>query len=87
MPVRTLAELFQRAVHDHGPRTAVRYHRDEAWHPITYGQLGRLVEEAALGLHRAGVDPGQPVVVAATSGPQARWRPRAASSTRRPSCP
>jgi long-chain acyl-CoA synthetase len=71
MPVRTLAELFQRAVHDHGPRTAIRYHRDEAWHPITYGQLGRLVEEAALGLHRAGVDPGQPVVVAATSGPQA----------------
>lgn len=71
MQVRTLPELFQRAVHEHGPRTAVRYPRDGDWHPITYGQLGRLVEEAGLGLMAAGIEPGDHVAIVAANGPQA----------------
>lgn len=71
MRVRTLPELFQHAVHEHGPRTALRYHRDDEWHPITYGQLGRLVEEAALGLIAAGVEAGDTVALEAQPGPQA----------------
>lgn len=70
MPVRTLPELFQRGVHEHGPRPALRYRRDGDWHPITYAQLGRLVDEAAHGLVAAGVEPGDVVAVLARSGPQ-----------------
>lgn len=70
MPVRTLPELFQRGVHEHGPRPALRYRRDGDWHPITYAQLGRLVDEAAHGLLAAGLGPGDVVAVLARSGPQ-----------------
>lgn len=70
MPVRTLTELFQRGVHEHGPRRGLRYRRDGDWHPITYAQLGRLVEDAAHGLIDAGVEPGDVVTILAHNGPQ-----------------
>jgi long-chain acyl-CoA synthetase len=61
MRAQTIADLFQAAVDDHGPRTAMRYPREGDWHPVTYAQLGRLVEEATVGLAQLGVDPGDPV--------------------------
>jgi len=70
MPVRTVPDLVQRSIHEHGPRTALRYPRDGDWHPITYGQLGRLLEDATLGLVAAEVDPGDAVACWAPAGPQ-----------------
>jgi long-chain acyl-CoA synthetase len=78
---RTLCELFQRAVSEHGPRTAQRWVGDEdadeeaitsgeAWRSRTYAQLGRAVEEVSLGLQSLDVEPGDRVAIAAHNCPQ-----------------
>lgn len=70
MRARTLPRLFERAVHEHGPRTAMRYRRDGDWHPITYAQLGRRVQQAAAGLVEIGLEPGETVLVGGRPGPR-----------------
>lgn len=70
MQVQTLPELFQHAVHEHGPRTAVRHHDGGDWRSITYGQLGRLVEETTVGLSEVGIEAGDRVALLAPNGPK-----------------
>lgn len=56
--VLTLCQMFQRAVHQNGPRTAQRW-KDEGtgeWASRTYAQLGRAVQEVSLGLQTLEVE-------------------------------
>ncbi len=71
MPPNTLTDLFQRTVHEHGPRVAMRYKHEDHWHAITYAQMGELVKQASLGLHDLGVEKGDRLGI--LSGNRPEW--------------
>lgn len=65
----TLCERFQRAVEHHGPQDAQRWKQDDEWRSRTYAQLGRAVEEVALGLMSLEIEEGDRVGIVGHNTP------------------
>ena len=57
---RTAADLAASAAAAYGDATAVRYKRDGEWRELSYGEVGTIVEEIALGLIDLGIAARRP---------------------------
>jgi long-chain acyl-CoA synthetase len=68
--LRTIADLPVRAATEHGPRAALRYHRDGAWRDVSYAELADDVRVVALGLVALGIAPGDRVCILAATRPE-----------------
>ncbi len=68
----TLCELFQRAVHENGPQNAQRFKDPDTgeWRSRTYAQMGRSVQEAALGLSSLDIEAGDRVAIVGHNSPE-----------------
>ena len=67
----TLARLFWRRVEGSAARPAQLVRWQGRWHALTWGQVGRVVRELAVGLLALGVKPGEAVAFLARS--RAEW--------------
>jgi len=65
--LRTIADLLPAAVGRYGDATALRFKPADAWDQLDYAAVGHAVEEAALGLIRLGLSPGDRVGLLAES--------------------
>jgi long-chain acyl-CoA synthetase len=77
---KTIAGLIPRAAAEFGERVAVRYKREDAWHDVTYAQLGDKVQGLALGLIELGIQPGERVCILANTRPEWTYADMAATS-------
>ncbi|HEY3829399.1 MAG TPA: long-chain fatty acid--CoA ligase [Solirubrobacteraceae bacterium] len=77
---RTLANLVPYAVAKFGPNPAVRFKRDGAWQDVSYSQLGKIVQEIALGLIELGIAPGERVCILANTRPEWSYADLAATA-------
>jgi long-chain acyl-CoA synthetase len=76
---RTIADVIPRASHEFPDHPAVRYKRDGAWHDVTYGELGDIVQEIALGLLDLGIEKGERVCILANTRPEWSYADMAAT--------
>ena len=60
---RTIAELADAAAEQYGEQVAARYKRDGEWHDMTFAQAAARIEQLALGLVAAGIEPGDRVAI------------------------
>jgi long-chain acyl-CoA synthetase len=70
VPPATIANLLLRAASDFKNTVAVRYKRDGTWHSRTFGEVGEIVDEIALGLLSQGIDRGDRVCILCTTRPE-----------------
>jgi len=63
MQIRTLNELFLRAVEEHDAPDAFRFKRDGSWHDVPHREAFTAVAEISAGLVEAGVRPGDRVAL------------------------
>ncbi|HEY1275756.1 MAG TPA: long-chain fatty acid--CoA ligase [Thermoleophilaceae bacterium] len=61
----TAAVAAPLAAERHGDTTAVRYKRGDDWGTATFTEVGRIVDEVALGLIASGIEPGDRVCILA----------------------
>jgi long-chain acyl-CoA synthetase len=66
----TIPEMFRRTVERRGDNTALRLKKDGKWHPISYRELSRRVDELALGLLHLGVRRGAKVALLSENRPE-----------------
>jgi long-chain acyl-CoA synthetase len=67
---RTIADLLPLAVDRYRDRSAARYKRDGAWHEVSFGEVGEIAEEVALGLVALGIAPGDRVAILCRTRPE-----------------
>ena len=67
---KTIADLLPLAAEQHRDKVAVRYKHDGAWHDVTFGEVGTIAEEIALGLIDLGVAPGDRVSILCRTRPE-----------------
>ena len=67
---RTAADLAASAAAAYGDATAVRYKHDGEWRELSFGEVGTIVEELALGLIDLGIAPGDRVCILADTRPE-----------------
>ena len=58
---KTIADLLPLAAEPLRDRVAVRVKRDGTWQDVTFGEVGAIAEEIALGLVELGIQPGDRV--------------------------
>jgi long-chain acyl-CoA synthetase len=63
----TVAALPSSAAERFGDNVAARYRRDGAWTELSYSEVGRAIEEIALGLIDLGIEPGDRVCLLANT--------------------
>jgi long-chain acyl-CoA synthetase len=68
--VRTLTELFYRAVETYQKPNALSFKKDGAWRDISSEELRRAVEELSMGLREMGVAPGDRVALLSENRPE-----------------
>jgi long-chain acyl-CoA synthetase len=78
---RTIADVIPSAVVEHPDTPAVRYKHDDAWHDVTYAQLGEIVQEIALGLIDLGIEKGERVCILANTRPEWSYADMAITET------
>jgi long-chain acyl-CoA synthetase len=78
---RTIADVIPRAAAEHPDRPAVRFKRDGAWQDVSYGELGEIVQEIALGLIDLGIEPGERVCILANTRPEWSYADMAITET------
>jgi long-chain acyl-CoA synthetase len=78
---RTIADIIPRAVEDYPEHTAVRFKQADAWHDVSYAELGDIVQEIALGLIDLGVARGERVCILANTRPEWSYADMAATQT------
>jgi long-chain acyl-CoA synthetase len=66
----TVSTLVASAAARHGERPGVRFKRDGEWRELTFGEVGTIVEELALGLIDLGVAAGDRVAILANTRPE-----------------
>jgi long-chain acyl-CoA synthetase len=67
---KTIADLMSAAAELRGDMDAVRHKRGGEWHEVTFGEVGEIVAEIALGLIDLGVEPGDRVCLLANTRPE-----------------
>ncbi|MCH7959032.1 MAG: long-chain fatty acid--CoA ligase [Candidatus Hydrogenedentes bacterium] len=67
---KTISDLFRRRAEASADRVAYEHEVDGAWNPVTWGEYGRAVKMAALGLNALGLEPGERVAVWGDTMPQ-----------------
>jgi long-chain acyl-CoA synthetase len=67
---RTAAELAAAAAERYRDNAAVRYKHDGEWRELTFGEVGTIVEEIALGLIALGIAVGDRVCILADTRPE-----------------
>ena len=67
---KTIARAAASAAERFRDRTAVRYHQGDQWHDTTFAEVGKIVDELALGLVELGVNPGDRVALLANTRPE-----------------
>jgi long-chain acyl-CoA synthetase len=67
---KTIADLLALAAERYRERVAVQYKRDGAWHDVTFGEVGEIADEIALGLIDLGVAPGDRVAILCRTRPE-----------------
>jgi long-chain acyl-CoA synthetase len=77
---KTIAGLIPRAAAEYGDRVAIRYKREDAWHDVSYAELGDVVQEIALGLIDLGVQPGERLCILGNTRPEWTYADMAATS-------
>ncbi len=78
---KTIAGLIPYAATAYAARVAVRFKRDGAWHDVTYAELETIVQELALGLIEAGLQPGERICILANTRPEWSYFDMAATET------
>ena len=58
----------------------MRFKRDGAWQDVSYSQLGKIVQEIALGLIELGIAPGERVCILANTRPEWSYADLAATA-------
>jgi long-chain acyl-CoA synthetase len=66
----TIAGLLPLAAESHPERTALRTKRGDAWTDVTYGEVGAVVREIALGLLDLGLAKGDRVAILCSTRPE-----------------
>ena len=66
----TIAALLPRAAAADSERTALRMKRGDEWSDVTYGEVGAVVQEIALGLLDLGLDKGDRVALLCSTRPE-----------------
>ncbi|HYV14994.1 MAG TPA: AMP-dependent synthetase/ligase [Conexibacter sp.] len=67
---KTIADLLPLAAEQHRDAVAVRYKRDGSWHDVTFGEVGEIAEEIALGLIDLGIAAGDRVAILCRTRPE-----------------
>jgi long-chain acyl-CoA synthetase len=67
---RTMADLTQRAARKYAGRRALSFKRDEAWHDVSYAELGATVSEVGRGLIDLGLEPGDKTAILSHTRPE-----------------
>jgi long-chain acyl-CoA synthetase len=67
---KTIADLLPLAADRHRERVAVRFKRDGSWHDVTYGEVGEIADEIALGLVGLGIALGDRVALLCRTRPE-----------------
>src|SRR4051794_4536431 len=67
---RTIADLMSAAAARYRDRVMVRHKAGGAWHDVSYGEVGEIVEEIARGLIALGIEPGDRVALLARTRPE-----------------
>jgi long-chain acyl-CoA synthetase len=66
---KTIADLLPLAAERHRDRIAARYKHDGSWHEVTYGEIGAIADEIALGLIDLGIQAGDRVSILCRTRP------------------
>src|SRR5215207_5676028 len=66
----TIADLLTLAADRYRERVAVRVKRDGSWQDVTYGEVGEIADEVALGLIALGIAPGDRVCILCRTRPE-----------------
>jgi long-chain acyl-CoA synthetase len=66
----TMAELLTIAAEQHKDTTAIKFHADESWHEVSYGEVGATVKAIAKGLIANGVEHGDFVSILSNTRPE-----------------
>jgi len=67
---KTIADLLPIAAERYRERVAVRHKHDGAWHDVTFGEVGEIAEEIALGLIDLGLAPGDRIAILCRTRPE-----------------
>lgn len=67
---KTIADLLPLAVERYGERTAASFKQDGTWHEVTFGEVGTIAQEIALGLVDLGLQPGDRVGLLCRTRPE-----------------
>jgi long-chain acyl-CoA synthetase len=67
---KTIADLLTLAADRYRERVAVRVKRDGSWQDVTYGDVGEIADEVALGLVALGIAPGDRVCILCRTRPE-----------------
>jgi long-chain acyl-CoA synthetase len=67
---KTIADLLPLAAEQHRDQVAVRFKHDGAWHDVTFGEVGTIAEEIALGLIDLGIVAGDRVSILCRTRPE-----------------
>jgi long-chain acyl-CoA synthetase len=67
---RTIARAAASAAERFGDRTAVRHRQGDEWHDTTFAEVGKIVDEIALGLVELGMNPGDRVALLSNTRPE-----------------
>jgi long-chain acyl-CoA synthetase len=68
--LQTIADVIPRSAQAHAQKIAVRFKREDAWHDVSYGELGQIVQEVGLGLIDLGIQAGERVSILANTRPE-----------------
>ncbi|HEV2075374.1 MAG TPA: long-chain fatty acid--CoA ligase [Thermoleophilaceae bacterium] len=67
---RTMADMLPLAAERHGTAPALRHKVGDQWCDVSYGELGAVVREVALGLVDLGIEKGERVAILANTRPE-----------------
>jgi long-chain acyl-CoA synthetase len=67
---KTIADLLSLAADRYRDHVAVRVKRDGAWQDVTFGEVGEIADEIALGLIDLGIAPGDRVSILCRTRPE-----------------
>jgi long-chain acyl-CoA synthetase len=67
---KTIADLLALAAERYRDRVAVQCKRDGAWHDVTFGEVGEIADDVALGLIELGIAPGDRVAILCRTRPE-----------------
>ncbi len=68
--LETLPAVFDQSVAKFGPKIALTYKKDEAWHPVTYQEFGQRAEKVTAALIGLGVVAGDRVALLSENRPE-----------------